>query len=71
MACIDASAEVERAFRESLKRAMRLTLARDRLDLFDAAGIALRHLTLALKRPRRRTHRTRGNVVATRQVSRQ
>ena len=38
MACIDAAAEVERAFRESLKRAMRLTLAGDRLDLFDAAG---------------------------------
>ncbi len=38
MACIDAAAEVERAFRESLKRAMRLTTAGDRLDLFDAAG---------------------------------
>jgi heat shock protein HslJ len=38
MACINAAADVERAFRESLKRAMRLTIAGDRLDLFDAAG---------------------------------
>jgi para-nitrobenzyl esterase len=38
MACIDSAAEVERAFRNALKRAMRLTIAGDRLDLFDAAG---------------------------------
>lgn len=38
MACIDAPAEVERALRDSLKRAMRLTIAGDRLELFDAAG---------------------------------
>ena len=38
MACIDAAAEIERAFRDALKRAMRLTLTGDRLDLFDAAG---------------------------------
>ena len=38
MACINAAAEIERAFRDALKRAMRLTIAGDRLDLFDAAG---------------------------------
>ena len=38
MACIDAAADIERAFRDAVKRAMRLTIAGDRLDLFDAAG---------------------------------
>ncbi len=38
MACIDSSAEVERAFRNALKSASRMTIAGDRLDLFDATG---------------------------------
>ena len=38
MACIDSAAEVERAFHDALKRAMRMTIVDDRLDLFDAAG---------------------------------
>jgi heat shock protein HslJ len=38
MACIDSPPEIQRAFRDALKRAMRLTIAGDRLDLFDAAG---------------------------------
>ena len=38
IACIDAAADIERAFRDALKRAMRLTIAGDRLDLSDAAG---------------------------------
>ena len=38
MACMDSAAEIERAFRDALKRAMRFTIAGDRLDLFDAAG---------------------------------
>jgi heat shock protein HslJ len=38
MACIDAPAEVERAFRDSLRSATRLTSAGDRLELFDATG---------------------------------
>lgn len=38
MACIDAAAGIERAFGEAVKRSMRLTIAGDRLGLFDAAG---------------------------------
>ena len=38
MACIDSAAEIERAFRGALKSTMRLAIAGDRLDLFDAAG---------------------------------
>lgn len=38
MACIGAAAEVERAFREALKRATRLTIVGDRLELLDATG---------------------------------
>ena len=38
MACIDAAADVERAFREALKSTTRLTVAGDRLELSDAAG---------------------------------
>ena len=38
MACIDASAEIERAFREALKNATRLTVVGERLILFNTAG---------------------------------
>ena len=38
MACINTSAEVERAFREALKSATRLMVVNERLDLFDTAG---------------------------------
>ena len=38
MACINAAAEVERAFHEAMKSATRLTIASDRLELFDAEG---------------------------------
>ena len=38
MACINEAAEVERAFHEAMKSATRLTVASDRLELFDAAG---------------------------------
>ncbi len=42
MACIDSAAEIERAFRGALKSTMRLAIAGDRLDLFDAAGNRVR-----------------------------
>ena len=45
MACIDAAADIERAFRDAVKRAMRLTIAGDRLDLFDAAGTRVASFT--------------------------
>ena len=38
MACINASAEIDRAFREALKSATRLTVVGERLVLFDTAG---------------------------------
>ena len=38
MACIDAPAEIERAFRGALKSATRLTVPGGRLELFDATG---------------------------------
>jgi heat shock protein HslJ len=38
MACIDASAEIQRAFREVLKRANLLTVTGERLVLFNTAG---------------------------------
>jgi len=38
MACINANAEIERAFREALKSATRLMVVNERLDLFDTAG---------------------------------
>ena len=38
MACIGPAAEIERAFRDALKSATRLTIAADRLELLDGAG---------------------------------
>ncbi len=72
MACVDSSGEVERAFREMLKRAASLAIAGDRLELFDATGrrvgafVAVDPGALSLDSPP-----TCGDVVAARQVPRQ
>ncbi len=45
MACINAAAENERPFRNALKGATRMTIAGDRLELFDATGKRLAAFT--------------------------
>ncbi len=60
MACIDAAAEVERAFQEALKGATRLTLVGNRLELSDAAGKRVAALTAGKAAPPSTPHELTG-----------
>ena len=51
MACIDAAADVERAFREALKNTARWTIKGDRLELMDAKGARVAVLSAPLLPP--------------------